>query len=64
MIVSRSSSKKLSSRLILLRSILKILISLQEKMTLPGSSLKYYIFSSAHKTVKRSLIILPVPNQI
>ena len=40
MIVSGSSSSKLSARLVLLRSILRIPIPLQLKTTLPEPSLK------------------------
>ena len=52
-IVSGSTPSKLLSRLILLKSILRIPISLQENTTLPESkNLKLNIFSFAYKTVK------------
>ena len=61
-----------SIRIIFIKIIIRItinniyinFISLQENMTLPESSLKYSMFSSAYKAVKSSLIILLVTDQL
>ena len=56
-IVSTASSSKLWWILILIRSMLRIPISLTESTTLPESSLKENLFSCTYKSVKSSLFL-------
>ena len=60
----RIISSKLLSRLMLLRSILRLSVSLQFSAALLESSLGQSIFLSAYKAVNRFLIILLVTNQL